>query len=130
MQYFFKSTFQENKKFFCVLLFPSLIPLPSMGWCLCFFFAVEDIICPWFCCYSGTTGATQEGSITRGTPTSKISVESIPSLRGSITQVSYDHSWNAENTGGKVSRALAVQLYSFVIKLFIVLGIGTGFQWW
>nr|KAF6274233.1 nuclear receptor corepressor 1 [Myotis myotis] len=34
----------------------------------------------------GTTGATQEGSITRGTPTSKISVESIPSLRGSITQ--------------------------------------------
>ncbi|XP_070419598.1 nuclear receptor corepressor 1 isoform X34 [Equus przewalskii] len=34
----------------------------------------------------GTTGAIQEGSITRGTPTSKISVESIPSLRGSITQ--------------------------------------------
>ncbi|XP_028691882.2 nuclear receptor corepressor 1 isoform X29 [Macaca mulatta] len=34
----------------------------------------------------GTAGAIQEGSITRGTPTSKISVESIPSLRGSITQ--------------------------------------------
>ncbi|XP_053521661.1 nuclear receptor corepressor 1 isoform X4 [Artibeus jamaicensis] len=34
----------------------------------------------------GTTGTTQEGSITRGTPTSKISMESIPSLRGSITQ--------------------------------------------
>ncbi|XP_026376862.2 nuclear receptor corepressor 1 isoform X13 [Ursus arctos] len=34
----------------------------------------------------GTTGAIQEGSITRGTPTSKISVEGIPSLRGSITQ--------------------------------------------
>ncbi|KAM9596592.1 nuclear receptor corepressor 1 isoform 13-T14 [Trichechus inunguis] len=34
----------------------------------------------------GTTGAIQEGSITRGTPTSKISVDSIPSLRGSITQ--------------------------------------------
>ncbi|XP_053424541.1 nuclear receptor corepressor 1 isoform X13 [Nycticebus coucang] len=34
----------------------------------------------------GTPGAIQEGSITRGTPTSKISVESIPSLRGSITQ--------------------------------------------
>uniref|UniRef100_A0A2K5BZ83 Nuclear receptor corepressor 1 n=1 Tax=Aotus nancymaae TaxID=37293 RepID=A0A2K5BZ83_AOTNA len=34
----------------------------------------------------GTTGTIQEGSITRGTPTSKISVESIPSLRGSITQ--------------------------------------------
>ncbi|KAL4687409.1 hypothetical protein H8959_019537 [Pygathrix nigripes] len=34
----------------------------------------------------GTTGAIQEGSITRGTPTSKISVESISSLRGSITQ--------------------------------------------
>ncbi|XP_046531436.1 nuclear receptor corepressor 1 isoform X13 [Equus quagga] len=34
----------------------------------------------------GTTGAIQEGSITRGTPTSKISVESLPSLRGSITQ--------------------------------------------
>ncbi|XP_058139387.1 nuclear receptor corepressor 1 isoform X21 [Dasypus novemcinctus] len=34
----------------------------------------------------GTTGALQEGSITRGTPTSKISVETIPSLRGSITQ--------------------------------------------
>ncbi|XP_036924778.1 nuclear receptor corepressor 1 isoform X3 [Sturnira hondurensis] len=34
----------------------------------------------------GTTGSTQEGSITRGTPTSKISMESIPSLRGSITQ--------------------------------------------
>ncbi|XP_049632695.1 nuclear receptor corepressor 1 isoform X5 [Suncus etruscus] len=34
----------------------------------------------------GTTGAIQEGSITRGTPTSKISVESMPSLRGSITQ--------------------------------------------
>ncbi|KAK2492591.1 hypothetical protein MC885_004439, partial [Smutsia gigantea] len=38
----------------------------------------------------GTTGAIQEGSITRGTPTSKISVESIPSLRGSITQVWID----------------------------------------
>eukprot|EP00071_Canis_lupus_P020493 XP_013969097.1 nuclear receptor corepressor 1 isoform X1 [Canis lupus familiaris] len=34
----------------------------------------------------GTTGAIQEGSITRGTPTSKISMEGIPSLRGSITQ--------------------------------------------
>ncbi|XP_060147070.1 nuclear receptor corepressor 1 isoform X2 [Globicephala melas] len=34
----------------------------------------------------GTTGAIQEGSITRGTPSSKLSVESIPSLRGSITQ--------------------------------------------
>ncbi|XP_023047933.1 nuclear receptor corepressor 1 isoform X11 [Piliocolobus tephrosceles] len=34
----------------------------------------------------GTAGAIQEGSITRGTPTSKISVESISSLRGSITQ--------------------------------------------
>ncbi|XP_063485412.1 nuclear receptor corepressor 1 isoform X17 [Symphalangus syndactylus] len=34
----------------------------------------------------GTAGAIQEGSITRGTPTSKISVENIPSLRGSITQ--------------------------------------------
>ncbi|XP_045149308.1 nuclear receptor corepressor 1 isoform X6 [Echinops telfairi] len=34
----------------------------------------------------GTTSAIQDGSITRGTPTSKISVESIPSLRGSITQ--------------------------------------------
>ncbi|XP_012661384.1 nuclear receptor corepressor 1 [Otolemur garnettii] len=34
----------------------------------------------------GTPGTIQEGSITRGTPTSKISVESIPSLRGSITQ--------------------------------------------
>ncbi|XP_055991698.1 nuclear receptor corepressor 1 isoform X12 [Sorex fumeus] len=34
----------------------------------------------------GTTSTIQEGSITRGTPTSKISVESIPSLRGSITQ--------------------------------------------
>uniref|UniRef100_A0A2K5RS44 SANT domain-containing protein n=1 Tax=Cebus imitator TaxID=2715852 RepID=A0A2K5RS44_CEBIM len=34
----------------------------------------------------GTTGTIQEGSITRGTPTSKLSVESIPSLRGSITQ--------------------------------------------
>ncbi|XP_066221030.1 nuclear receptor corepressor 1 isoform X5 [Saccopteryx leptura] len=34
----------------------------------------------------GTSGTTQEGSITRGTPTSKISVEGIPSLRGSITQ--------------------------------------------
>uniref|UniRef100_A0A5F9DL28 Nuclear receptor corepressor 1 n=1 Tax=Oryctolagus cuniculus TaxID=9986 RepID=A0A5F9DL28_RABIT len=34
----------------------------------------------------GTTGAIQEGSITRGTPTSKVSVESISSLRGSITQ--------------------------------------------
>ncbi|XP_008569034.1 PREDICTED: nuclear receptor corepressor 1 isoform X5 [Galeopterus variegatus] len=34
----------------------------------------------------GTAGAIQEGSITRGTPTSKISVESITSLRGSITQ--------------------------------------------
>ncbi|XP_039083270.1 nuclear receptor corepressor 1 isoform X14 [Hyaena hyaena] len=34
----------------------------------------------------GTPGAIQEGSITRGTPTSKISVEGIPSLRGSITQ--------------------------------------------
>ncbi|ELW62575.1 Nuclear receptor corepressor 1 [Tupaia chinensis] len=34
----------------------------------------------------GTIGAIQEGSITRGTPTSKISVDSIPSLRGSITQ--------------------------------------------
>ncbi|XP_035156118.3 nuclear receptor corepressor 1 isoform X35 [Callithrix jacchus] len=31
-------------------------------------------------------GTIQEGSITRGTPTSKISVESLPSLRGSITQ--------------------------------------------
>nr|XP_060503170.1 nuclear receptor corepressor 1 isoform X11 [Panthera onca] len=34
----------------------------------------------------GTPGAIQEGSITRGTPTSKISLEGIPSLRGSITQ--------------------------------------------
>ncbi|XP_070335273.1 nuclear receptor corepressor 1 isoform X18 [Odocoileus virginianus] len=34
----------------------------------------------------GTSGAIQEGSITRGTPSSKLSVESIPSLRGSITQ--------------------------------------------
>lgn len=34
----------------------------------------------------GTAGAVQEGSITRGTPASKISVESISSLRGSITQ--------------------------------------------
>ncbi|XP_037664007.1 nuclear receptor corepressor 1 isoform X3 [Choloepus didactylus] len=34
----------------------------------------------------GTAGAIQEGSITRGTPTSKISVEGLPSLRGSITQ--------------------------------------------
>uniref|UniRef100_A0A8C3Y5E5 Nuclear receptor corepressor 1 n=1 Tax=Catharus ustulatus TaxID=91951 RepID=A0A8C3Y5E5_CATUS len=33
----------------------------------------------------GTT-TIQEGSITRGTPTSKVSVETIPSLRGSITQ--------------------------------------------
>uniref|UniRef100_A0A8B9I8U0 Nuclear receptor corepressor 1 n=1 Tax=Anser brachyrhynchus TaxID=132585 RepID=A0A8B9I8U0_9AVES len=32
----------------------------------------------------GTT--IQEGSITRGTPTNKVSVETIPSLRGSITQ--------------------------------------------
>lgn len=41
-----------------------------------------------FVVYSGTVGAVQEGSITRGTPASKISVESISSLRGSITQVS------------------------------------------
>ncbi|XP_048222673.1 nuclear receptor corepressor 1 isoform X20 [Perognathus longimembris pacificus] len=34
----------------------------------------------------GTSGAIQEGSITRGTPSSKISVENIQSLRGSITQ--------------------------------------------
>ncbi|CAO2643538.1 Nuclear receptor corepressor 1 [Lemmus lemmus] len=34
----------------------------------------------------GTAGGVQEGSITRGTPASKISVESISSLRGSITQ--------------------------------------------
>uniref|UniRef100_A0A4W2E2J1 Nuclear receptor corepressor 1 n=1 Tax=Bos indicus x Bos taurus TaxID=30522 RepID=A0A4W2E2J1_BOBOX len=34
----------------------------------------------------GTSGTIQEGSITRGTPSSKLSVESIPSLRGSITQ--------------------------------------------
>ncbi|KAM8814176.1 nuclear receptor corepressor 1 [Rhynchonycteris naso] len=34
----------------------------------------------------GISGATQEGSITRGTPTCKISVEGLPSLRGSITQ--------------------------------------------
>nr|XP_031541818.1 nuclear receptor corepressor 1 [Vicugna pacos] len=34
----------------------------------------------------GTTGAIQEGSITRGTPASKLPVEGIPSLRGSITQ--------------------------------------------
>lgn len=34
----------------------------------------------------GTAGAVQEGSITRGTPASKISVETISSLRGSITQ--------------------------------------------
>uniref|UniRef100_A0A8C3PW67 Nuclear receptor corepressor 1 n=1 Tax=Chrysolophus pictus TaxID=9089 RepID=A0A8C3PW67_CHRPC len=33
----------------------------------------------------GTT-TIQEGSITRGTPTNKVSVETIPSLRGSITQ--------------------------------------------
>lgn len=41
-------------------------------------------------CYfkSGTT-TIQEGSITRGTPTNKVSVETIPSLRGSITQVFY-----------------------------------------
>ncbi|XP_055432394.1 nuclear receptor corepressor 1 isoform X15 [Bubalus kerabau] len=34
----------------------------------------------------GTSGTIQEGSITRGTPSSKLSVDSIPSLRGSITQ--------------------------------------------
>ncbi|XP_074198178.1 nuclear receptor corepressor 1 isoform X4 [Camelus bactrianus] len=34
----------------------------------------------------GTTGAIQEGSITRGTPASKLPVEGVPSLRGSITQ--------------------------------------------
>ncbi|XP_029783958.1 nuclear receptor corepressor 1 isoform X13 [Suricata suricatta] len=34
----------------------------------------------------GTPGAIQEGSITRGTPSSKIAVEGIPCLRGSITQ--------------------------------------------
>ncbi|XP_078235288.1 nuclear receptor corepressor 1 isoform X4 [Pogona vitticeps] len=34
----------------------------------------------------GTTATIQEGSITRGTPTSKVSVETMPSLRGSITQ--------------------------------------------
>uniref|UniRef100_A0A8C2TVU5 Nuclear receptor corepressor 1 n=1 Tax=Coturnix japonica TaxID=93934 RepID=A0A8C2TVU5_COTJA len=32
------------------------------------------------------TATIQEGSITRGTPTNKVSVETIPSLRGSITQ--------------------------------------------
>uniref|UniRef100_A0A8C3WYR3 Nuclear receptor corepressor 1 n=1 Tax=Catagonus wagneri TaxID=51154 RepID=A0A8C3WYR3_9CETA len=34
----------------------------------------------------GTAGAIPEGSITRGTPSSKLPVENIPSLRGSITQ--------------------------------------------
>ncbi|XP_053130985.1 nuclear receptor corepressor 1 isoform X7 [Hemicordylus capensis] len=34
----------------------------------------------------GTAAAIQEGSITRGTPTSKVSVDTMPSLRGSITQ--------------------------------------------
>ncbi|XP_053130830.1 nuclear receptor corepressor 1-like isoform X2 [Hemicordylus capensis] len=34
----------------------------------------------------GTATAIQEGSITRGTPTSKVSVDTMPSLRGSITQ--------------------------------------------
>uniref|UniRef100_A0A8D0L3U1 Nuclear receptor corepressor 1 n=1 Tax=Sphenodon punctatus TaxID=8508 RepID=A0A8D0L3U1_SPHPU len=34
----------------------------------------------------GAATTIQEGSITRGTPTSKVSVETIPSLRGSITQ--------------------------------------------
>ncbi|XP_019401307.1 PREDICTED: nuclear receptor corepressor 1 isoform X2 [Crocodylus porosus] len=34
----------------------------------------------------GTTTTIQEGSITRGTPTNKVSVETMSSLRGSITQ--------------------------------------------
>lgn len=39
--------------------------------------------------FKSGTATIQEGSITRGTPTSKVSVETIPSLRGSITQVPF-----------------------------------------
>lgn len=51
---------------------------------------VFSVVCLFISIYlylkSGTT-TIQEGSITRGTPTNKVSVETIPSLRGSITQV-------------------------------------------
>ena len=127
----FKVRFSKTLFLLCCC-FPFFLVSPKQGLVLlaCFSSRYGGVIGWWFCCYPGTSGTIQEGSITRGTPSSKLSVDSIPSLRGSITQVSCspsqdpNHSW-WENQKWSL-KWVGHSSTNFVTKLFIVLGFGTG----